>query len=87
MVYEIRVPELGEGISECSVLNWNKNRDDEVTEGDVLCELEVEKSVMEVASPGNGVLRLVLNEGREMLPVGALLAVVAGPDDDISSFE
>ena len=86
MVYEIRIPELGEEIDEASIVAWSVKEGEPVESGDVLCEIEAGKSVQQVISPGRGILRAVLQEEGTLLAPGTLLAIVADPTDDISVY-
>ena len=87
MVYEIRMPNPGEEADEAAILSWTVKEGDPVKEGDVLCEIEAGKTVEQVAAPGSGVLRVVLQETGVLVEPGTLLAVVADPSDDISGYE
>jgi pyruvate/2-oxoglutarate dehydrogenase complex dihydrolipoamide acyltransferase (E2) component len=86
MVYEIRIPELGEEIDEASIVAWSVKEGEPVESGDVLCEIEAGKSVQQVISPGRGILRVVLQEEGTLLAPGTLFAIVADPADDISVY-
>jgi len=86
MVYEIRIPELGEEVDEAAIVAWSVKEGEPVESGDVLCEIEAAKSVQQVISPGCGILRAVLQEEGTLLAPGTLLAIVADPTDDISVY-
>lgn len=85
MVYEIRMPDLEEDADEASIVGWSVEVGTAVQSGDVLCEIEVGKSVQHVTSPGAGILRAIFHEEGTLLPPGSLIAVVADASDDISS--
>jgi pyruvate/2-oxoglutarate dehydrogenase complex dihydrolipoamide acyltransferase (E2) component len=87
MVYEIRIPELGEQVDEAAIVAWSANVGEPVESGDVLCEIEAGKSVQQLTSPGCGILRAVLQEEGTLLAPGTLLAIVADPADDISVYK
>ncbi|HEY8506988.1 MAG TPA: 2-oxo acid dehydrogenase subunit E2 [Steroidobacteraceae bacterium] len=73
---EIRAPaEQTEG-TRSQVLRWLKSVGDEVTENEPLIELETDKVTVEVAAPGNGVLREILKHEQEEIEPGALLGVI-----------
>ena len=48
MVFEILLPDLGEGTDEGSIVAWSKKVGDRVAAGDVLCEIEAGKTVVQV---------------------------------------
>ena len=73
---EIRVPTLGESVTEATVATWFKKPGDAVMVDEMLCELETDKVTVEVPSPAAGVLgEIVAGEG-ETVGVDALLATL-----------
>ena len=56
MATELRVPALGESVSEATVATWFKKPGDRVAVDEMLCELETDKVTIEVPSPVAGVL-------------------------------
>src|SRR6056297_2996288 len=77
MSVEVRVPTLGESVSEATVATWFKKPGDSVSADEMLCELETDKVTVEVTSPAAGTLgEIVANEG-ETVGVDALLATIA----------
>lgn len=76
MTVEIRVPELGESISEAIVAQWLKSVGDAVEVDEAIIELETDKVAVEVPSPVAGVLTEILAELDETVEVNGLLAVI-----------
>ncbi|MCC0063013.1 MAG: 2-oxoglutarate dehydrogenase complex dihydrolipoyllysine-residue succinyltransferase [Defluviimonas sp.] len=77
MTTEIRVPTLGESVSEATVATWFKKPGDTVAIDEMVCELETDKVTVEVPSPAAGKLaEIVAAEGTTVGP-GALLAQIA----------
>lgn len=87
MVFEIYMPDPGTDISDGSILEWKKVLGQSVHKGENICEVEAEKAVLDIPSPGDGVLRLVFEEVGVSLPPGTLLAVVADAGEDLSSYQ
>ena len=56
MTIEIRVPTLGESVTEATVATWFKAPGDPVAQDEMLCELETDKVTVEVPSPTAGIL-------------------------------
>ncbi len=80
MSTEVRVPTLGESVTEATVATWFKKPGDAVAVDEMLCELETDKVTVEVPSPVAGTLsEIVANEG-ETVGVDALLAQVSEGD-------
>ena len=73
MATEIRVPTLGESISEATVGKWFKARGDAVKADEPLVELETEKVTLEVNSPAAGVLSEIVADSGATVAIGALL--------------
>jgi pyruvate dehydrogenase E2 component (dihydrolipoamide acetyltransferase) len=74
MAREFRLPDLGSGLQEGQIVNWLVEVGQDVTTDDVLCEIETEKSVIEIPVPYPGkVLKLAVDAG-DMVEVGAVLA-------------
>jgi len=73
MATEIRVPTLGESISEATVGKWFKQRGDAVKADEPLVELETEKVTLEVNAPSAGVLSEIVADSGATVAIGALL--------------
>ncbi len=70
---EIKVPPVGESISEVTLLKWLKKDGEYVDRDDVIAELESEKATFEVNAEQSGIIKLIANEG-DSLNIGAVLA-------------
>ncbi|WP_330083392.1 2-oxoglutarate dehydrogenase complex dihydrolipoyllysine-residue succinyltransferase [Methylocystis iwaonis] len=76
---EIRVPTLGESVTEATIGRWFKKAGDTVRADETLAELETDKVTLEVNAPAAGVLAKVLVKEGETVQPGALLGqIVAG---------
>jgi len=80
MATEIRVPELGESITEATVAQWFKNAGDAVGADEPLVELETDKVTVEVPAPAAGVLSEISVKEGDTVEVGALLGSIAEGD-------
>jgi 2-oxoglutarate dehydrogenase E2 component (dihydrolipoamide succinyltransferase) len=70
---QIKVPAVGESISEVTLLKWLKKDGEYVDRDDVIAELESEKATFEVNAEKSGVIKLIAKEG-DTLDIGAVLA-------------
>jgi 2-oxoglutarate dehydrogenase E2 component (dihydrolipoamide succinyltransferase) len=77
MATEIRVPSLGESITEATVSKWLKRPGDAVAADEPIAELETDKVTLEVPAPVAGTLAEVLAEEGANVPVGAVLGKIA----------
>jgi len=81
VVMEALSPTMEEG----RLVKWLKAEGDAVKSGDVLAEVETDKAVMELVARADGVLRKrLVNEG-DATPVGQLIGVIAGADENIDA--
>jgi 2-oxoglutarate dehydrogenase E2 component (dihydrolipoamide succinyltransferase) len=77
MATEIRVPTLGESVSEATIGKWFKKAGDAVKKDEPLVELETDKVTLEVNAPAAGVLAEIVARDGETVGVGALLGQIA----------
>jgi len=75
MSLSIKIPTVGESISEVTVAQWLKKDGDFVNMDEVLCELESDKATFELTAEASGVLRIKANEG-DVLEIGALVCEI-----------
>ena len=80
MSSEVRVPTLGESVTEATVATWFKKPGDAVAVDEMLCELETDKVTVEVPSPIAGTLNEIVAAEGETVGVDALLATVSEGD-------
>lgn len=73
---EIRVPTLGESVSEATIGKWFKKPGDAVAVDEPLVELETDKVTIEVPAPAAGVLEAIAAKDGETVAVGALLGQI-----------
>jgi len=84
MSTEIKVPPMGESITEATVASWHKNVGEAVKEGEILVELETDKVTMEVPSPKSGVLNQIIKQTGETVRIDEVLAIL---EDSVTSQE
>ena len=80
MATEIRVPTLGESVSEATIGRWFKKAGDAVKADEPLCELETDKVTLEVNAPAAGVLAEIIAKDGETVEPGALLGQITDGD-------
>ncbi|TMV87308.1 2-oxoglutarate dehydrogenase complex dihydrolipoyllysine-residue succinyltransferase [Thioclava sp. BHET1] len=76
MSTEVRVPTLGESVTEATVATWFKKPGDTVTADEMLCELETDKVTVEVPAPASGTMGDIVAAEGETVGVDALLATI-----------
>ena len=78
MSTEIRVPTLGESVTEATIGQWFKKVGDTVNADEPIVELETDKVTIEVPAPSSGVLEAIAAQPGETVDVGALLGAIGG---------
>jgi 2-oxoglutarate dehydrogenase E2 component (dihydrolipoamide succinyltransferase) len=76
-VIEIKVPSLGESITEATVAKWLKRPGEPVAVDEPLAELETDKATVEIPAPAAGTLTEILAEEGADVPVGAVLGRIS----------
>ena len=74
---EIRVPTLGESVTEATVATWFKNPGDTVSVDEMLCELETDKVTVEVPSSVKGVLSEIVAKEGDTVGLDSVLAIIS----------
>ena len=80
---DVTMPAMGADMTEGTVVKWLKAEGDSVARGDKLAEIETDKTVVEMESYSEGVLRKIILGDGSRVPVGTLLAYVGDPDDEL----
>lgn len=75
MAIEMKVPSVGESVSEVTIASWTKKDGDLVKMDEVICELESDKATFELPAEADGILRIVAPEGTT-LPIGSLICKI-----------
>jgi len=75
---DVLMPQLGETVAEGKIVKWFKSVGDKVAAGEVLFEIETDKTSMEVPTMEGGVLTEIRVKEGETVPVSAVVAVMAG---------
>ncbi len=76
MAVELKVPSLGESVTQAQVGQWLKKEGDAVVRDEPVVEVESEKATVAVPAPASGVLRRVLRQTGEMVAVGQPLGEI-----------
>lgn len=76
MAGEIKVPTLGESVSEATIAKWFKKEGDAVAQDEPLAELETDKVTMEINAPAAGVLKSISSPAGSTVSVGAVIGQI-----------
>ena len=77
MTVEIKVPAMGESVTEATISKWFKKEGDPVKRDEPLLELETDKVTVEVPSPADGAIESISAQAGATVTVGALLGAIA----------
>src|SRR4029079_6741710 len=77
MTVEIKVPAMGESVTEATISKWFKKEGDAVKRDEPLLELETDKVTVEVPSPADGAIESISAQAGAPVQVGALLGAIA----------
>jgi len=83
MAEMINMPKLGFDMAEGTLIRWLISEGDQVAKGDVIAEIETDKATIEVESQVSGVVRKLVVEEGNILPIGAPIAVVGDAAESI----
>src|SRR5690242_7566020 len=75
MGIQIKVPAVGESITEVTIANWLKKDGDVVKLDEVIAELESDKATFELTAPSAGTLKIVKQQG-ETVPIGEVISEI-----------
>ncbi|MCK4261751.1 2-oxo acid dehydrogenase subunit E2 [bacterium] len=83
MVNKVIMPKLGQTMEEGVIERWIKKEGDKVEKGDILLEITTDKATLEVESYAKGVLRKILAQEGETVPVTQVIALIAELDEEL----
>jgi 2-oxoglutarate dehydrogenase E2 component (dihydrolipoamide succinyltransferase) len=72
---DVKIPGVGESITEVTLARWSKKDGEAVRDGEILCEIESDKATLEIPSPSAGVLKIIGKEG-ETYKIGFVVGSV-----------
>ncbi len=86
VTFDILIPRISDEIIDCQIARWLKDVDDYIYEGDIIVELETEKTTIEIESPTDGILEgIYVFEGEEVIEgerIGIINADESWTDDE-----
>ncbi|KAF7233516.1 hypothetical protein EG68_12180 [Paragonimus skrjabini miyazakii] len=79
----VKMPSLSPTMTEGSIVKWNKKEGEDVSSGDVLCEIQTDKAVVSLECEEDGILaKIIVAENTPNIQVGDPIAIIANPDED-----
>src|SRR5690606_18470402 len=74
--WELKMPKMGESITEGTIINWLVKEGDSFEEGDIILEVATDKVDNEVPAPASGTLVKTLFKAKDVVPVGEVIAIL-----------
>lgn len=83
----VALPALSPTMELGTIVSWEKKEGDQVSEGDLLCEIETDKATMGFETPEEGYLaKIVIQAGSKDIPIGKLLCIIVENQEDVAKF-
>jgi len=84
----VKLPNLSPTMEAGTIVSWEKEEGDRIEEGEVLAQIETDKSTMEMETPQEGYLaKILVGAGTKDIPVNQLIAVIVNEEEDIAAFK
>ena len=77
MNVDVKIPKLGLTVTEAQIVEWHKKIGDPVTEGEILCVIDVDKSSVELPSPASGTVAEIIGQVGDDYEVGDVIAIIS----------
>jgi pyruvate dehydrogenase E2 component (dihydrolipoamide acetyltransferase) len=87
MATPVDMPQLGNTVEECILTRWVRTAGDRVAAGDVVAEIETDKTTFEVTSPVDGTVLATFADEGALVPVFANIFVVGTPGESVDAFK
>ena len=84
----VKLPALSPTMEQGTIVTWEKKVGDQLSEGDLLCEIETDKATMGFETPEEGYLaKILIQAGTKDIPIGKPLCIIVADKDTISQFD
>jgi pyruvate dehydrogenase E2 component (dihydrolipoamide acetyltransferase) len=83
MIQKVLLPDVGPAITHLAVERWNKKEGEAVAPGDILCEVSVDKAILQVESSHAGTLLKILVPAGAQAPAGAVAAIIGAEGEAV----
>lgn len=83
MATPVLLPKQGQSVESCLIVEWKKSPGQTVQAGEVLCEVETDKAVMEIESPAAGTLLATFFAAGDLAPVQVNIAAIGEPGESV----
>ncbi|XP_064652155.1 dihydrolipoyllysine-residue acetyltransferase component of pyruvate dehydrogenase complex, mitochondrial-like [Lineus longissimus] len=85
---KIVLPALSPTMEFGTIISWEKKEGDQLSEGDLLAEIETDKATMGFETPEEGYLaKIIIPQGTKDIPIGKLLCIIVEEEGDVAAFQ
>lgn len=85
---KVALPALSPTMESGSIVSWEKKEGDQLSEGDLLAEIETDKATMGFETPEEGYLaKIIVPAGTKDIPLGKLLCIIVEKQSDVAAFK
>src|ERR1039458_10355209 len=82
----VEMPKLGNTVEECLLTAWRKTKGDPVQEGEVIADIETDKTTFELTAPAGGILLETFFEAGALIPVFTAVCVIGAVGESVEEF-
>ena len=86
MATPVIIPRLGNTVESCIIGSWKKKEGEKIKKGDILLEIETDKTTFEVDSPASGILLGIFFKEGDIVPVLTNIAVIGSQGEEFESY-
>ena len=86
MATPVIIPKLGNTVESCIIGSWKKKEGEKIEKGDILLEIETDKTTFEVEAPASGILLGTFFKEGDIVPVLTNIAVIGEKGEEIESY-
>ena len=83
MVTTVEMPKLGNTVEDCLIAAWRKHKGDTVAAGDVIAEIETDKTNFDLTAPVDGVLLETFFEAGALVPVFTAICAIGAAGEEV----
>src|SRR5258708_35253771 len=83
MAHEVTMPQMGYDLTEGTINEWRLKEGDPVTRGDTIASIATDKADIDIEAYADGVLRKILVQRGQTVPVGTVIAWIGEPGEDV----
>ena len=86
MATPVIIPKLGNTVESCIIGSWKKKEGEKIEKGDILLEIETDKTTFEVEAPASGILLGIFFKEGDIVPVLTNIAVIGDKGEEFESY-